>query len=236
VAYGILPHGHELSERHAMPNHSAPLVVAFLLPLALVSPPASSQRAAWPAVAPTKVTVFYPLGRSASLSVEALGQNGRSLYRLDCHTFEFNSKEFNYSGDFECRLYEVPVDRSKLGTLLADSESVREWDTRGRFLREDIEGPCGAYPEYGLTRHFRLRGMRLTLSMSDVRLWPKPANEAERLNAPPALESFRFMVEIKQDPQAASSMAELPRVQNPVRRTRPEGEPVRDCTAVQARP
>jgi hypothetical protein len=38
----------------------------------------------------------------------------------------------------------------------------------GQVHGDDLTGACGRYPEFGRVRHFRLRGMRLTLAFSQV--------------------------------------------------------------------
>jgi hypothetical protein len=44
----------------------------------------------------------------------------------------------------------------------------RDWESRARFFAYELTGKCGDYPDFGLIRHFRLRGMQLTLSLSNV--------------------------------------------------------------------
>jgi hypothetical protein len=190
---------------------------------------AAAQVKQWPPVAPTSVVVFFASGKDASLGLEIKhAGDGSTLYVLDCHTFAFEDPDFNYSGDFECRLRTASGDAGPLGTLLADRRSERDWDSRGRFLREEVEGDCGRHPDYGLRRRFRLRGMSLTIAMSDLTLVTRrPAASDDALV--PAFRSFRVRVDVKRDDAATSEIAEVPPARNPLRPGDSPGTFRRDC-------
>ncbi len=95
-------------------------------------------------------------------------KDGKSLYTLQCHAMGYTGDpDFEYSGDFECRLSQFDH-RSTYSTLLTeDLQQSRDWESRGRFFAADLRGACAQVPEFGASRSFRLRGMKLTLKVLD---------------------------------------------------------------------
>ncbi len=94
-------------------------------------------------------------------------------------------------------------DQETDASLLSEDESAAYY-SRGRFVLSDLVGACAHYPEYGLVRHFRLRGMELTLSLSDLTM---EATSARGTNVPVyALLS----VSVRRDPSALTAKAEQP--------------------------
>lgn len=209
------------------------LVLGIFRPLESVALQEVTPAARWPSVAPAHTSVVFADGENAGLVMEVLSIDGRSLYQLECRTFAFTSRLFNYSGDFECRLFD-PNEFAAVhsATLLADAESTREWDTRGRFLRDEVEGECGEYPEYGRVRHFRLRGMELTLTLADIVFQSSKTPPAKQDQLHPSFRSFRFEIQIRPEPAATSAVAELPPVLNPLRRQAGTNTWKRDCRTV----
>ncbi len=146
------------------------------------------------------------------------------MYRLRCRTFESQDQaQFDYSGDFECRLF-VPRARDwRSGwNLLSDVpehkriEDYRDWDHRGRFLALQLTPSCLKYPDYGATRVFKLRGMRLVLSLDtfvlDVaELTARATNRRPR----PAIKSFTLAVRVTPDSSATSRYARRVRYEEP---------------------
>jgi hypothetical protein len=191
----------------------------------------------WPPIAPTSASVFFASGQDANFALQIKSAaNGSTLYVLECHTFTFEDPDFNYSGDFECRLRTVAGDAGPLGTLLADRKSEREWDTRGRFLREEVEGDCARYPDYGVQRRFRLRGMSLTIALSDLTLAPRKASPHGSERVAPAFRSFRMTVEVNRDDAATSDIAAVPATKNPLQPGRSPGTFRRDCRPATSAP
>lgn len=210
---------------------AALLAVLGLLSTARSQPAAQARN--WPTVAPARMSVFFADGEHASLAVEVLSIGGRELYHLECKTFALESRSFNYSGDFECRLIDPgQLAEEHRATLLADAESAREWDTRGRFLRDEVHGDCGHYPEYGRTRSFRLRGLELRLSLADIVFQPQEDASGTSHQPRPAFRSFRFDISIRPEPSASSPIAELPAVLNPLRQEAGSGKWNRECRTV----
>jgi hypothetical protein len=139
---------------------------------------------------------------------------GKELYRLNCAMFGYaGDPDFEYSGDFECRLTSL-VALSSYSTLLTDDpHQSRDWESRGRFLADELVGSCARYPEYGAVRHLRLRGMRITLSLADIVLDMNPGVMSAKASI--GLSSFRFAFSVEPDSTAQSEIAELPGYEQP---------------------
>jgi len=102
--------------------------------------------------------------------------------------------------DMICTLNKEPGPREE--TLLAEDD-IATWHTRGQFHWEDLVGDCGRYPEYGRERHFRLRGMEITLAATDL------------VESQGALSYFKLDVSVKNRPDAKTAWAERPRYLHP---------------------
>jgi hypothetical protein len=86
---------------------------------------------------------------------------------------------------------------------------------------EELHGDCAIYPEYGRLRHFRLRGMSVTLSFEDVRF--KESNGDAR----PQLASYKLRVTVAPDSKAMRDIAESSGYLDPHRK-----EAGRSCAVV----
>lgn len=174
------------------------------------SPPAPR----WPLIGSFSRTFAFGPEDSLRLSLTLRSPSGRPLYRLDCDHYDNETPDFDYSGDFECRL--LPLYRgTPYSTLLTDDpHQNRDWQSRGRFLIPELRGRCADYPEYGRVRHFRLRGMRLTLALSDITFMPDAfhRNPVEPLRR---LRSFSVAVQADPDATALSAIDEGVRVVEP---------------------
>lgn len=171
----------------------------------------------WPEISPFKKIVHFA-GRQ-STKLEIVGRRGTPLYLLQCYLNpsddDNDSDHFSYSGAFECRLTSRYDNRQS--TLLTENPyPTRDWESRGRFLIEEITGKCADYPDYGRVRNFKLRGMNLTLEIKDFKI--KPASSAE--NAPWYVERIKELtlyVTVTPDPKALSEIAEPTKYVEPPR-------------------
>jgi hypothetical protein len=93
-------------------------------------------------------------------------------------------------------------------------------------MLDEVEGTCGAWPEFGKKRTFRLRGMKLTLEIKDFAVDPERRAGDRRK---PAFTSLRMAVTVEADPSAASAIAAAPGLKEPVQRDQRTGELIRDC-------
>jgi len=129
----------------------------------------------WPLIKPLDTHVRIDLTAGLSdIRVPIRSINGETIYWLRClggsteqlDTLGEHDGE-NYVAPLACVLVERPD--GWLGSLLSEDESAI-WYSRGQFHGPELVGDCGRYPEFGLIRHFRLRGMQLTLTAENVKL------------------------------------------------------------------
>jgi hypothetical protein len=190
---------------HLLMNTLEIFWVLFLSVGALQSGPANR----WPPIEPIDRKYRFSSMQQAKLRTVILGENGESLYILECYSFGTVPKtgEFMYSGDFECRLHSSD-NRYHESTLLTElTNADADWESRGRFLSEQLVAPCGDYKNLGRTRSFRLRGFRLDLKLSNVVF-----DESQRSfsQMAPALKSFNMELVVTSDPSAKSAVTAIP--------------------------
>ncbi len=162
----------------------------------------------WPAVLPLEKTFYIEDAGLASVDVSIAGTDKKPLYRLSCRgRGKFHEDtSFDYSGDFECRLTSL-YSKDHYSTLLTeDPRQERDWESRGGFMAYELVGQCEHYPEYGRLRHFRLRGMKLTLELDNIGFY-RGRRPGDSKNTD-LLKSFRFVVRVGPDPTALSTIAE----------------------------
>jgi hypothetical protein len=148
----------------------------------------------WPPVVPVhRVFTFIHPGqgrRDTPVLVFVPRTEGGTVYKLECHNGNYDDqREMTFSGDFQCALYALEGGRVSSGNLLADSTH-----DRGRMLSVQLSDRCGAYPEFGLVRHFRVRGMRVTLEFGGLQ-W-STSNEDEGLD--------QFTVDLSVEPDLSA--------------------------------
>jgi hypothetical protein len=168
-------------------------VIVFCL---LVSVSASPQ--SYPAPVPIKKTFDVSDVSKADISLYIKAHDGRDLYTLQCHSTGYEGDSgFDYSGDFECRLI-LSGGRNTYSTLLTeDLDQSRDWESRGRFFAASLKGECASVPEFGAVRDFELRGMLLTLRISD------PMFQGDKLH------SLKLTVAVAHDPNAHRAIANI---------------------------
>jgi hypothetical protein len=179
-----------------------------IIALVMVLLPLVARAGGWPTIVPLTETFHFPDATKASVSISILKTDGQPAYRVDCHQFGYDDPEFDYSGDFECRLSSL-YSKETHSTLFTDEQhQSRDWQSRARFLSEELVGQCAEYPEYGRTRAFLLRGMRIVLELSNISL--------DRDAKPrPLLRAFDFRIVVRPSRRAVSSIAAPIRVKEP---------------------
>jgi|HubBroStandDraft_6_1064221.scaffolds.fasta_scaffold19378_2 hypothetical protein len=161
----------------------------------------------WPVVKPvhTQITVTEQAGRDAPVHLVVTDVRGRPLYTLDCHNSEYDDDfDLSYSGDFQCALFVLTNGKTTSGNLLADSSynaSSTDWWNRGRMLAKNLWRNCANYPEYGTLRHFKVRGMLVTLRFGDL-VWATPTADSSKLSR------FTADIDVAPDRRATSPTAE----------------------------
>jgi len=163
----------------------------------------------WPRVAPIEKSFYFSEGKAAEVKLSILSTQEEPAYILECHTFAYEGDpSFDYSGDFECRLVSAGT-QDTYSTLLTDvTDQSRDWQSRGRFLAEELEGACRHYPEFGQVRHFRLRGVKITFTIHDVEFRDGLSGMKPTRENGPLFKSFQFRVQVESDATAASEIAE----------------------------
>jgi hypothetical protein len=155
----------------------------------------------WPEVRPRRQSVKITSSPLAA-DFRILGKDGTPLYRIECHNSEYVDRDFIYSGDFECRLTALYEDFTYPTLFTDDPHTTRDWQSRARFLSQELVGKCFNYPEFGAVRHFRLRGMRITLAMGEI------VFSSTLQRGSPDLRAFRFDVVVERDAGARSAITE----------------------------
>ena len=104
-------------------------------------------------------------GRPFRIEEPIKGPSGKTEYVLSCSNHP--ADDVFDAGLFLCRLNEEENAGFPESSLLGEDDSA-VWFTRGLFRVDELTGSCGTYPEYGARRTFRLRGLRLALSVSKL--------------------------------------------------------------------
>lgn len=192
--------------------------MSFLVALLLwCQAPATQWPSLWPVVRPLHATASYPAGRTGDTPFLALVVDTWNVprYRFECHNGDYDvDTGFSYSGSFQCALFAIDGAKQTSWTLLADDsryETSADWTNRGRVLAVQLQEPCASWPEYGLVRHFHLRGMIVTMRFTDIG-WERTSGQSgERLGR------FTFVLSIEPDPRATAPQSARVQVPRPPR-------------------
>ncbi|MGH9354081.1 MAG: hypothetical protein ACRD2G_18280 [Terriglobia bacterium] len=153
----------------------------------------------YPAVSPLRRTFDVPNVSQANVVLFIKSPEGRPLYELQCHSAGYTGDpNFDYSGDFECRLRSVHRWDVYSTLLTEDANQSRDWESRGRFFAAQLRGACARVPEFGADRDFKLRGMDLSLRV----IGPTFTETG-------SLKSLRLTVIVRPDPAARRPIAQI---------------------------
>lgn len=191
----------------------------FLLMLAGGPPQKEPIHYEWPKIAAAEVSYQFNDPENAKVDLPLPGVSDEPLYLLACRGRKQFNSGFAYSADFECILKSQYSDDHYDTLLTYNPRQERPWESRGRFFWDDLYHPCPLSSEYGLVRHFRLRGMTLTLSILDIRRGPVTKHEPDSPAPPP--EAFGLKVQVEPDPGALSTIDS----QVPMKATETENAP-----------
>ncbi|WP_020397855.1 hypothetical protein [Kordiimonas gwangyangensis] len=199
--------------RHALP---------FLLLCATLSGavPAIAGDGPWPVI--TEFTTAADLdltGAGMTYELPLADAAGQVHYRLVCRgaaedLIQIADKPDDQSWalpPLTCALYEGD---SSHGRSLLDPAPVHPLLSRGYFDSRAFVGDCVQYPEYGLERHYRLRGFTLTLVAEDVKMQLDDSTLLRGEYANPVTR-LRLVVALRHDEAAQSAFAEAPDVPDP---------------------
>lgn len=148
-------------------------------------------------VRPLQSMLEVPDVRKANVLLLLRSISGRPIYKLQCHSAGYTGDpDFDYSGDFECRLSDSQHPSAYSTLLTEDDNQSRDWESRGRFFGTNLRSPCSHILDFGARRSFELRGMKLTLQIVDPRF-------SENGN----LRALKLMVSVRSDPGALRPIA-----------------------------
>lgn len=125
---------------------------------------------AYPIVRPVHRLVDIPDVKKSSVHIDLQSPAGELLYRIECHSAGYPDPNFDYSGEFECRL-RATYEKTRFSTLFTeDPIQSRDWESRARFFGRSVTGDCARITQFGADRTFRLRGMviRLRILQPDI--------------------------------------------------------------------
>jgi hypothetical protein len=187
--------------------------VYLVLLISLLSVSAFAQ--AWPSIQPVQKIERISLpniddpnhlketGFNSTLDLAIRSTKGDLLYKIECgNPDRSDAKVFEYSGDFQCRMIVAGKEVTTVDLLSEVPRSTHDWQSRARFFASEVLGRCGDIADYGRERTFLLRGMKITLAMSDI--------QADRSGRVPTLREFTFKVDVVPDSPANSRIAEAP--------------------------
>jgi hypothetical protein len=177
-------------------------VAIFALALASIGPGQSAGK--WPAIQ-SVTKVFDVRNGHPDIKFGVQSPDRHTLYWIECHNWKYESDpDFNFSGDFECRLTPT-YERTTYSTLFTDVvDSARDWESRARFLVPELTGACGAYTDYGRSRAFHLRGMSVRIELSEIKI--DSALQSFTRGAG-GLASFRVTFTVEPESDASSEIA-----------------------------
>jgi hypothetical protein len=149
-----------------------------------------------------EATIFYGAlpADEALVHVPVVDVKGKTVYEFQC------SANYGPGGLIDrwgiiCGLFPI----GKTINLLGDSIDICTRMARYHFLPWQLFGRCASYPEWGAVRHFRLRGLMLTVKFDGVTFHPK--------DSPPdmyagGITGARILAQVQPDPDAASPVAQ----------------------------
>ncbi len=168
----------------------------------------SSQTRQWPPAAPLNQEFVFEDADHAKLTLQLSSPDNKPLYLLYCEGAGVKTKintESEFTGDFECRLSSL-YSTERWSTLLSEKQHTKVWESRGRFLADELYGKCADYPEYGRVRTFRLRGMRIRFELSNM-VFARGRRRGDTWDGI-LLSSFHFRITVQPDQTAQSPIAE----------------------------
>jgi hypothetical protein len=188
----------------------------------LTNPAVQPTQGDWPLIQPLHAEYQFvrpqtPDADLPSFTAYLKDAAGTNLYKFECHGGGYpDDSEMTWTGDFQCALFPYRIDTvTPVNVLAVDTheEQSVDWRNRGRMTAVQLQGDCLQYPEYSTQRHFRLRGMDLTLSYTDV-AWVQGSKT-------PQLQKFTFTLDAAPDKDAKTPLAEVAEGPSPPRECYP---------------
>jgi hypothetical protein len=145
--------------------------------LAAIGSLTAEQTPAWPHIHDFHRSFDFSDQASMFLDFPIVDVSGATVYRMQCtNPFAMNATDsgFDWSGDFECRVF-LPQARFMPDVqllALTTSSTQSDWESRGRFFWNQLTPDCIGVPEWGGTRTYRFRHMRITIQISEPQIVP----------------------------------------------------------------
>jgi hypothetical protein len=153
----------------------------------------------YPRVTPAVGTATFVVDQASDLRVSTVDERGNEAYSVQC------SAGIGENGLGQWGVLCQLAQAGKKLDLLADGIDPYSRRPRGLIVPDQLVGKCSEYPEWGAVRHFRLRGMELTLRMKNL-VRKKDQGQPMRSDAGP-LARFDLQVVVRPDPTATSAVA-----------------------------
>jgi hypothetical protein len=131
-------------------------------------------------------------------------------------------RNFEWSGDFECRVARPGIGYLPDAQLLIwSAQGTVEWESRGRFWWNELTPNCINFPDWGGTRVYRFRYMRITIRITNPKIDPY-------LSTLNTLQGLDVEISGRYDERANRSVAGLTRISEPPPIDSKDGSP-RQC-------
>ena len=130
----------------------------------------------WPRIHPFDHNFNFARPQDMYLSLSIQTVTGKLAYILECASPEnarARAESFHYTHEFECRLALPGATHAPDNQLLTDGSSKAGSMSQAGFNWNQLIGPCYRYPDYGAERNFRLRNLRLAITLSNVIFGPE---------------------------------------------------------------
>ncbi len=169
----------------------------------------------WPRTQP--LDRIYNFGRPQDmyLSLPILAVSGKQAYILECASPEdarIRDASFHPTHEFECRLELPGATQAPDTQLLTDGSRKAGSLTQAGFNWNQLNGDCFRYPDYGAQRVFRLRNLRLIITVSDVRFTAEVRTPQVSKRS---IQGMTLRVQAFYDPTAVSEFPAPSRYQEP---------------------
>lgn len=130
----------------------------------------------WPRIKAFDKKYTFENQEDMYLQFPILTIDGKIAYFVECANPlakdpRVNGNGYDWSGDFECRVYKPGARFLPAVQLLAEStHATRDWETRARFFWNELTPDCIDFPDWGGTRIFRFRHIRLTIQITNPKI------------------------------------------------------------------
>lgn len=130
----------------------------------------------WPIIKNSSISIDFSEQGPRSYNYLITDSNGVPVYLLESYlsAYDFENPDYEYSGDFECRLTPLYEKTSGVNLLTYTQNQIRSWENRGRFLLNEMQNKKAENIGWGRRRSFRLRGMIISLEITDYKIEEQP--------------------------------------------------------------